>query len=184
LVIIYAGLTGLSRTVPPSRWGWPLDPDFVLYIVDGLRRIHSQRVTIDIILISGYRTYAQQARLYAARSTRETARPGLSQHEYGYAIDVQLAFPRSSTSLMAVLGAFGIPYEQNPARYSQAILTHFFSDLLYLRSRDPGHMAFYSDQEWHQALAEAGYFGGGDVSPQYNQLTPVADPWDRNAPTW
>jgi hypothetical protein len=182
-MVIYSGLSGFSRQAPPTRWGSRLDGDFVQYVVEGLRRLFRSRVAIDIILISGYRTYEQQARLFSARSTRETARPGLSQHEYGYAVDVGINFPARSDALVRVLGAFGIPYEQNPARYSQAILKHFFSDLLYLRQNDPGHMAYYSDVEWNAALGAAGYFGEGFWSGV--TLLEVQDPGVLGLqPTW
>jgi len=182
-MVIYGGLSGVSRQVPPGRWGSRMDGDFVQYVVEGLRRLFRSKVAIDIILISGYRTYEQQARLYASRTTRETARPGLSQHEYGYAVDVAVRLPPRSDTLIRILGSIGIPYEPDPSRYSQAILTRFFSDLLFLRSRDPGHMAYYSDAEWNAALGAAGYFGEGFWSSV--TLEPVADPGVLGQPpTW
>ncbi|MDO8589599.1 MAG: D-alanyl-D-alanine carboxypeptidase family protein [Armatimonadota bacterium] len=163
-MIIFAGLSGMQRTPSPSRWSGQLDQDFAAYVVEGLRRLLQAGVHVDVNLISGFRTYQKQAALYR-QNPRIAARPGLSQHEYGYAVDLGIILPRQETFITEILNIFGIPFEQDQRRFQQAILEGTYGDILYPRSNDPGHLGYYSDEDWHDALQAAGYL---DVAPAYD----------------
>jgi hypothetical protein len=176
-MIIYGGLSGLWRTVSPSRWSRGLDADFTQYVVEGLRRLVTAQAGIDVYLVSGFRTYAQQARLYAQNPSK-AARPGLSQHEYGYAVDLSITLPpvtnpypswfQTLIALISLAAPAVVDYQDLD---SQGFLELIWGDLLYPRSNDPGHLSYYSDRDWHDALQAAGYLVSPETTPvTYNPI--------------
>lgn len=162
-MIIYGGYSGLARAPSPARWSTNLDSDFVQYLIEGLRRLLRAQSPVDVNLISGFRSYAKQAQLYRQNPSK-AARPGLSQHEYGFAVDLSITFPPDPTYanwfaiLVDVVSMFAPGVVDYPDLTSQGLIELIWGGLLYPRSNDPGHLAFYSDEDWHAALQAAGYF--------------------------
>src|SRR5438552_2037519 len=67
-----------------------LDPSLAAALDQARRTLARDGINLDDYVTSGYRTYGEQARLYAARGSNPNpvASPGSSPHEKGLAVDI------------------------------------------------------------------------------------------------
>ena len=96
----------------------------------------AHQMGIRVRVISGRRSKAKQAALYAAsgQSPYPVAAPGRSQHQYGLAVDL-------STTPKTALPTLGSLWMRMGGNWSAA---------------DPPHFAFFSDSQWAALLATCG----------------------------
>lgn len=99
------------------------------------------------VYISGFRTKAEQKRLFDSTTTRPVASPGCSQHEYGYAVDV----------LWLPIFNFADNIQLSPRETNRA-MQDLGRDLgLITVERDTGHFQVFPGSEFRDWAVRSGF---------------------------
>jgi len=112
------------------------------------------------IYLSGFRTDAEQQRLFQRAGTRPVAAPGCSQHQYGYAVDL----------------AWGLLREESPiGHFSPKEIESFMGEVgrilgLTTVARDPGHFQIFPGADFRNWAVLSGFC----VPPP-----PISEPFQR-----
>ncbi len=110
------------------------------------------------IYLSGFRSRSQQEDLFVTVRNRPVARPGCSQHQYGFAVDV----------------AWGLLREESPiGQFSPREINSFMSEVgrilgLTAVERDPGHFQIFPGAQFKAWAVASGFC---DPTP-----VPIRDP--------
>lgn len=101
-------------------------------------------------LISGNRTRAQQQELFERVIDRPVARPGCSQHQYGFAADAQYFRATGITSK-----GRGVLASQTETDHFMASAAHHVS--LTTVANDPGHLQIYPGAQFKSWAVSRGF---------------------------